>query len=187
MNDSSSDEPNTESIKKILYLNDNSSKPVIGVGVLFYKKVGTKVMLLVVEADAKYADIGGKINNNDSDIPSSLSRILEEITNGVITYENGLINLKNAQYIYISSEKYVIYFVEANSEEKKLIKEDFDNSDKKNGSFRKIGWKLREDLINEATVKYKLNSRLKSKNVINTISAIGKQISFTKTNLFKNN
>lgn len=177
--------PKTKSQRVTLYLNDDDAKPVTAAGALFYKKVGKQMMVLVIENDSKYEDIGGKIDPDDEDIVAAASREIEEETNGIIKAENVIERLRTATYIYVPRSKYVIYLVEANAEEKKLKKNDFGDREEHDGFPRTIGWMAREELAKPAIVQFKMNWRMKCKSLFEKLTDIETHFKF-KNNMFKN-
>lgn len=168
-----------------MYLNDDDAKPVTAAGALFYKKVGKQMMILIIENEAKYEDIGGKIDPDDEDIMAAAAREIEEETNGQIKGENVIDRLKLAPYIYVPRSKYVIYLVEASPAEKKLKKSDFGDREDHDGFARTIGWISREELSKPASVQFKMNWRMKCKSLFDKLTDIENQFKF-KNNMFKN-
>jgi hypothetical protein len=174
-----------KSQRVIMYLNDDDAKPVTAAGALFYKQVGKRMMILLIENEAKYEDIGGKIDPGDADIISAAGREIEEETNGQIKGDDVMERLKIAPYIYVPRSKYVIYLVEASSAEKKLKKIDFGDREDHDGFARTIGWISREELSKPATVQFKINWRIKCKSLFDKLMDIESQFKF-KNNMFKN-
>jgi len=172
--------------KVTLYLNDDSSKPVTAAGVLFYKKVGKNLMLLVIDNQGKYEDIGGKIDSNDTNILTAVCREIEEETNAKIKSENVLERLRTSHHVYVPRSKYLIYLLEANDYEKELKKEDFGDCEENNGSIRTIGWISREELTKTPIIQYKMNRRLKSKDLMDKLVSIENMLKLKNNNLFKN-
>lgn len=167
-----------------MYVNDDDAKPVTAGGVLIYKKVNNKMMLLIIDCDGKYSDIGGKIDPIDTDIYDGISREVEEETNGMIKREEIVERLKTAPYTYVKGSKYVIYIVEASNKEKHLTKADFGDAETHDNLPRTIAWVSRDELVMPATIKFKLNWRMKSRSLMDKLAEIEKQFKL-KNNMFK--
>lgn len=174
-----------KTIKQItLYINNDNTKPITAAGLLLYKNVNNKMMLLIIDSDGKYEDIGGKIDSNDIDLYSTVAREVEEETNGQIKQQNIVDRLKFAQYIYVPQSKYLLFILEATQNECKLNKNDFGDHEINNGTVRDIGWLSREDLNIPATIKFRLNWRLRSKTLFTTLHDIENKFKY-KQKLFK--
>jgi 8-oxo-dGTP pyrophosphatase MutT (NUDIX family) len=170
----------TKSKKITMYMCDDENKPVTAAGALFYKKVNKKLMLLVIETNNQYEDIGGKIDPSDETIYEAAAREIEEETNEVITKDSIIERLEEAQYIYVPRSKYIIFLIEANEEESKLTKQDFGDREIYEGYNRTIGWLSKEELVKEQTIKYKLNWRMKSKSLFEKLKEIENSYKFKK-------
>jgi hypothetical protein len=97
--------------RTVMYLNDDDAKPVTAAGAVFYKNRGGKMMVLIMENDNKYEDIGGKIDPDDLSIQHTAGREIEEETNGCIMMDNLMDRLQIAQYVYVPASKYVIFII----------------------------------------------------------------------------
>ena len=172
--------------RKTMYLHGDQSKPVTAAGALFYKKVGGKLMLLVIEKQGKYEDIGGKIEKGDTDIYAAVSREVEEETNGQIKSSDVIERVKNAQCVYVPKSKYLVHLIEANVAEKNLTKDDFGNCETFTNTMRTVGWISHEELTKTATIQHKMNWRLKSKSLMSKLIDVENQMKFKNNNLFKN-
>jgi 8-oxo-dGTP pyrophosphatase MutT (NUDIX family) len=173
-----------KSQRTTMYLNSDSAKPVTAAGALIYKKIGKNMMVLVIESNAQYEDIGGKIDPEDADIASAAAREIEEETNGQIKSDDVIDRLNSASYIYVPKSKYLIYLIEASDKEKKLKRSDFGDREEHDGYDRVIGWISREELAKPATI-HKLNWRMRSKALFEKLADIEKN-SKLKKNLFGN-
>jgi 8-oxo-dGTP pyrophosphatase MutT (NUDIX family) len=163
-----------------MFLDDDPAKPVTAGGVIIYKYVKGKMMLLIIETDGKYEDIGGKIDPDDSDVFSAVAREVQEETNEQIMSEDILDRLKIASYVYVPRSKYVVYIVEATVQEKKLKKTDFGEMEEHDAFPRTIGWIARDALMKPQTIQYKMNWRLKSKELFDKLIDIEKDGMFKK-------
>jgi hypothetical protein len=171
---------NTKAKRVTLYLDDDPAKPITAGGVMIYKYVQNKMMLLIIETDGKYEDIGGKIDPIDDDIFCAVAREIQEETNNHILSNDIIERLKLAPYIYVPKSKYVIYLVEATNTEKKLKKSDFGDMEEHDAFPRTIGWISRDVLIKPQNVQYKLNWRLKSKALFDQLIEIEKTVKYKK-------
>jgi len=166
--------------RTVMFLDDDPAKPVTAGGVIIYKYVKGKMMLLIIETDGKYEDIGGKIDPDDSDVFSAVAREVQEETNEQIMSEDILDRLKIASYVYVPRSKYVVYIVEATVQEKKLKKTDFGEMEEHDAFPRTIGWIARDALMKPQTIQYKMNWRLKSKELFDKLIDIEKDGMFKK-------
>ena len=166
---------------KTLYLNEDDAKPVKAAGVIFYKTIKGKLELLILKNNNdKYEDIGGKVDFDDETIFHAAGREVEEETNGMIKSDDVLDRLKNSVFVYVPRSKYIIYLVEANINETKLNKEDFGDKEEHDDIYRTIGWITKDVFMNQSTIKFKLNNRLKSKELFNNIREIENTAKFSK-------
>jgi hypothetical protein len=170
----------SETKRKRLYLNGDPDKPITASGVLIYKNVSGRMQLLIIYANNKYEDIGGKIDINDSSIYDSTGREIEEETNGVIKKQDIIDRLQNARYVYVPTAKYLVFIIKASSKEKKLQKTDFGNKEIHSNINRTIGWIDRYQFSNINIIKYKLNYRLRKKQIFDTLQSIENQFKYRK-------
>jgi len=172
---------NVKNNKRVeLYLDDDPAKPITAGGVMIYKYVQSKMMLLIIDVDGKYEDIGGKIDPEDDDIFCAVARETQEETNNQIMSEDIIDRLKTAPYVYVPKSKYVIYMVEAIDDERKLKKADFGDMEEHDGFPRTIGWIARDVLMKPHNIKYKMNWRLKSKQLFDQLIEIEKNVKYKK-------
>lgn len=174
---------NNNNSRVVIYLDDDPAKPVTAGGVIIYKYVQNKMMVLIIEVEGKYEDIGGKIDPSDDDVFCAVAREVGEETNEMIKSEDIIDRLKLAQYIYVPKSKYVIYIVEATNNEKQLKKADFGDMENHDEISRTIGWIARDELMKPNNIRYKMNWRLKSKELFNQLIEIEKNVRY-KRNLF---
>lgn len=170
--------------KEIKYIDSDKTKPVTATGALIYKNVGNKMMILIMDNDGKYEDIGGKIDKEDIDIFSAAAREIEEETNNNIMSSDIVERLKRSPYVYIPKSKYVVFIVEANKNEMTFTKDDFGDYEFHDGFSRTIGWILREDLVKSSIIQFKLNWRLRNKTLFSKLFEIESNFKF-KQKLFK--
>jgi hypothetical protein len=170
----------TKTNKKVMYLNGDHTKPIMGSGVLIYKNEDGKMKILILDTKHKYEDIGGNIYRTDSTLYDAICREIEKETNGIIKKTDIFNRIQKAKYIYIPKAKYLVFLLEATVTEKKLKKQDFGDKELHNNYNRDIGWINRQQLSNKIIFKYKLNNRLKNKILFDTLQIIENQFKYTK-------
>lgn len=171
--------------RTLIYLNDDETKPITAGGAIFYKNVKGKMMLLIIENNDKYEDIGGKIDPDDENIYTAVAREIREETNGLISDDKLASRLEKANYAYVPKSKYVIFILNANSTEKILKKKDFGEYEEHDDIKRTIGWISREQLCKSENIQFKMNWRMKSKTLFDKLLDIENKFKY-KVNLFKN-
>lgn len=164
----------------ILYLNNDPAKPVTAAGALLYKNVSGKMKILLMENKGKYEDIGGKIDPDDKSIYDAAGREIEEETNGIISKESIIDRLKESQYIYVPKSKYVVFIVEADKNEKKLTKDDFGDKELYDDFKRTIGWFLKNDIIKSSIIQFKMNWRIRNKDLFDKLNIIEHKFKYKK-------
>ncbi len=95
-------------------------------GIVFYKKEKGEVKILINHVDTKYYDIGGKLTDNTKTVEENISNIISTKTNNVINYESLLSRLYKGHFVYYINEKYILFLIEASTNEKKLKSFDFE-------------------------------------------------------------
>ncbi len=170
--------------KNTMYLNNDKTKPITAAGALFYKRIEKKIYLLISQSDGKYEDIGGKIEPKDKNIYETICREIKEETNSKILITSD--RLKISQYVYVPHSKYIIYIIEANDTEKNLNRDDFGKRELKNNIVRTMGWISRIDLDKSSVINFKINHRMKYKNLfIKLLNIENNPVINFKTKLFK--
>jgi hypothetical protein len=171
--------------RTVMYLNDDETKPITAGGSVFYKNIKGKMMLLIIENNNKYEDIGGKIDPDDENIYTAVAREIIEETNGLIADDKLASRLEKASYAYVPKSKYVIFILSANSAEKVLKKKDFGEYEEHDNIKRTIGWISREELCKSENIQFRMNWRMKSKALFDKLLDIENKFKY-KINLFKN-
>jgi hypothetical protein len=168
-------------VKSNMYFNNDVNKQINTFGVLFYKSVKNKMVILMEENGGMYEDIGGKIDTGYDQLIPMVARIVEQRTDGIVEKSSFVARIKNSHQIYIARTKHVVFIVEADCKEKKLKKTDFPTI----GSS-KIGWIQREQLKNPAVLNFKVNQRIRSKTLLTRLSEIENGFKFKKS-MFRSN
>ena len=173
--------------KIIMNLNDDENKPVSAGGAMIYKITDGAMRFLMIKNCGLFEDIGGKIDDTDEDIYTAVAREVEEETNKQILAKNIIKRIKKAEYVYVPRSKYVVFFVEATDNEKKLKKTDFGEYELHDNFPRIIGWLTRSEFAKSNVIKFKLNFRLKNKNIFDKLMQIEQcdVIRAPSKNLFK--
>lgn len=134
--------------RKTFFINN---KPVRAAGVLFYRQVPASVPLDRIEVlvqtnhttDQGYEDLGGKVDHDDLDVIDTAAREVSEETNAIISRDcvRNQILYSNVPPI-ISSRKYALFVLFANSYERRLTGDDFSNYESNNENHfpRSVEW-----------------------------------------------
>jgi len=171
----------SDGVDSNMWFGNDLKKPIDTFGVLFYKSVKNKMVILMEENGGMYEDIGGKIDTGYDQLVPMVAWIVEQKTNGIVEKSSFMARIKNSHQIYIVRSKHVIFIVEADCREKKLKKTDFSTI----GSS-KIGWIQREQLKNPAVLNFKVNQRIRSKTLLTRLSEIENGFKFKKS-MFRSN
>lgn len=178
----------------MIYIDNDPIKPVLYVGVVFYKYENGKINLLFIENENLKIDIiKDKI---DLDMNTSIQKLLQYHTNFLIDLSHNeidnLLKTNTTYSTYISSELTVIYFMQALPEICILTHEDFGtytivSNDKK--YRRSIKWiddqllfkfiyryKKASKTLNYVQVKNEINCLIKKYKLNEKIMIIHKQI-----------
>ena len=158
--------------RKTFYLDKEKEKPVTAGGVILYRFVKKNMELLLVEGRGVYEDLGGRTDNDDKDIYTTVAREASEESNNLLSKSKIKKRIKVAPYIYMAKCKYVIYVIKADENEEKLISSDFGEKEEHDDVFRKVKWIPVDTFLLPDIIKHKLNFRLKSKALFDKIKEI---------------
>ncbi len=163
----------TKQPRKIFYLDAKKEKDVTAGGVIIYRIINNKVDLLLSEARGLYEDLGGRTDDDDKDIISTVSREAYEESNKLLDIKSIKKRLKNADPpIYMKRSKYAVYIIEATKEEEKLKSEKFGNRELHDDVPRKIKWIPLKKFMLPDILKYKINFRLKNKLLFDKLKSL---------------
>ncbi len=158
-------------MNEITYMNNDPTKPIIYIGVIFFCYKNNKIRFLLMENDlTKYEDIGLDIR-----ISNNICDILRIHTNYLIDLELEDISKLYSKDIYVSQELSLIKFIHAPQNIIDLKAEDFGTytvltNDKK--IKRHINW-IDKDYILKVLSKFnKLSKKLNKKEIMDTFRNI---------------
>ncbi len=143
---------------------------ILTMGVIIYKKNGKNLMILITLKNVKYEDMCVKYDITDTNPCKTLIQGINAMTNNKIDIT--MERIKNALSVYVPLSKHMVFILEANDNETKLVKEDFGSKEHRNNTLRTIGWINRSELIKPAVVRFKLNQRIKSKTMFDKLYII---------------
>ncbi len=158
-------------MNEITYMNNDPTKPIIYIGVIFFCSKNNKIKFLLLENNmAKYEDIGLDIR-----ISNNICDILRIQTNYLVDLELEDISSLYSKDIYISQELTLIKFIHAPQNIIDLKDEDFGtytviSNDEK--IKRRINW-IDKDYILKVLSKFnKLSKKLNKKEIMDTFRNI---------------
>lgn len=98
------------------YRGDNE-KPIRAGGVIFFRRVGKSVQLLMIKCRNKsgkmeYEDFGGRTEKGDSSIEETVAREVDEESNGIFSRDDIQKQLLTATSKYNLISKYCLYLLE---------------------------------------------------------------------------
>jgi hypothetical protein len=150
---------------EITYMNNDPTKPIIYMGVIFFCCKNNKMRFLLMENDmTKYEDIGLDIR-----ISNNICDILRIHTNYLIDLKQEDINNLYSKDVYISQELTLIKFIHAPQNIIDLKSDDFGtytvlSNDKK--IKRHINWIERDYILKVLSKFNKLSKKLNHKEII---------------------
>ena len=140
---------------------------------IIYRITNNKFDLLLSEARGLYEDLGGRTDDDDKDIISTVSREAYEESNKLLDIKSIKKRIKNADPpIYMKRSKYAVYIIEATKEEAKLKSEKFGNRELHDDVPRKIKWIPLTKFMLPDILKYKINFRLKNKLLFDKLKSL---------------
>ena len=147
------------------------SKPIRAGGVLYYKKVGDSIEILLIKRDDKdyYEDVGGKTSPEDKNVFDTVAREVDEETNKKMPYEIVMEQIKKSPSIYVKNSKYILFLVEATPEQQLFTTEDFSNLETHENVSRTIHW---VDMSIYMDKKHAFNPRMETNKLKEELSDI---------------
>jgi len=156
---------NTNTKRKIFYLNDDTTQPVSAAGILIYKITEDNDMeLLITDSRGNYEEFGGRVDTDDETIFETAARETYEESNGLFKMKSLIKRLINADYVYNARNKYITYIVKANKRESELQSEDFGNKEIHDNIIRRVKWMKLDKFLSDNT-KIRLNYRICNKSL----------------------
>jgi len=174
----------SQTVSKIFYFENDQTKPIYATGVLIYRNHFEKMLCLIQDHNNLYEDIGGSIDPGDMTLLGTVSRSVEDETNGIISSSDIIQRLETSKKIYIPASKYCLFIIEATEKETMLKKADFGTDEKHDNIRRTIGWIARADLSLPHVIRYRLNHRLRNKAIFEYLKELEKNMKYKKC-LFK--
>ena len=164
--------------------NNNEDMPVKAGGVLFYRFNKDAMDLLLVDNEGTLEDLGGCTDAKDTDIYKTVSREVDEESNGKFKRNNIEKRIRVAEeYVYIPRSKYIIFLEEVTDKEAKLKMTDFGNREIHDDIPRKVKWVPLTIFLTQEVIQHKLNWRLKHKHLFDKLKQI-KSDKSTSKNMF---
>lgn len=162
--------------KNKIYFNLNDNDICAG-GTVLYRIIKNKgelqtdvenIELLLVKNRGAYEDLGGKIDENDSNIYETVAREMKEESNDLIDYNSILERIKIKVPIYVKRSKYAIFLIEANNSEKELTSTMFGTREIHDNINRTVHWISLSDFYKFARQK-EVNFRLMNKSFFDAL------------------
>lgn len=146
------------------FLDVEKTQEIRAGGVLFYKYNEDKsnCELLLIKTCYCYEDFGGCTDAIDSNILETVSREVQEESNGIFCKKDVYEKIKDVNPIYIARSKYVLYLVEL---DKRYDVSLFGEKEFHDNICRTVEW-IPYDMLNDNNFINKLNFRLKAFNVL---------------------
>jgi hypothetical protein len=172
--------------KKLFYYNDDENLPITSGGVIIYKFNSDGLMeLLLSDTRGGFEDLGGLCEFKDKNIQSTAAREASEESNKILNKNSIKKRIKNQQPIYIKKSKYIIFIIQATPEEEKLICKDFGDKEIHDNILRKIKWLPLTEFLTPEIIKYKMNWRIKHRQIFDKLKSIKNNSSITKDMFIK--
>jgi len=144
-------------------------------GVILYRIKNNSLQLLLSWSRGKYEDLGGTVDETDADIYHTISREVEEESNGLILAKDILTRIQTREPIYSKTSKYLAFIVKANDLESVLTSEQFGDKELHDNFERTIQWVPLIEFMNPVTIREKINFRLKNKYIFDALTALSPQ------------
>lgn len=153
----------------------DKSFPIRAGGVMFYKVNDGNIDLLLIHNNVRdyYEDFGGCTDEKDKSIEETIAREVEEESNGKFKKNNIIQRLKFAKKSYTNTSKYLMYFIQVNTEEEQYVSEDFGDKETHDNISRTINWYPLENVLKDEFIS-KLNPRVNNKFMIKALENLYK-------------
>jgi hypothetical protein len=135
-------------LRPTFYFDNDARKPVRAGGVIFYKRdkylrplfLMQQPYILTANLDVKpLEDFGGKTDPTDTSFGNMIRRECIEESNGILMNEPGLKKLEEMVPIYSKKGKYLVYFIEVQSDYDPV---EFGSIEFGNNTPRLVKWEL---------------------------------------------
>jgi len=177
--------------RKVFYVDDDQSKPVLAGGVILMKGEEPKLFVQKVKKEEGeghfFSDFGGKVDNDDTSYWQSISRELGEETNYAIYIKRGdrkvyiddkgiekMLREEVKNKIYLPTAKYYILFVNFDENKYGIDYEKIGDHETHDLIERTAEWINAKEFIN-AHFNHELHPRLWSKNILQYLGYKGQE------------
>jgi hypothetical protein len=161
--------------RKTFYIDDDEDKPITAGGVIIYRFGKKGMELLLVESRGTYEDLGGRVDDEDKNIYTTVSREAYEESNYLLNKSSIKKRIKKKpRFAYAKRSKYIVYMIESTEEEADLVSKEFGDRELHDDILRKIKWIPLKKFLSNEIVQYKLNFRLKNAILFNILKDIEK-------------
>lgn len=144
----------------------NEDSPIRAGGVIFYYFSEKTVELLMIKHNNIYEDFGGKTDKQDKTFIDTVSREVDEESNGIFKKEEIEKKIKDKKPVYTKCSKYILYFIELDD---KIDSKKFGTKEFTDNIYRTVKWIDINKFNNKKFVKENLNIRLKFKDFFKKI------------------
>lgn len=151
--------PTISSLKPRPWFFTNDGQQIMSGGALFYRTDQNSLEFLVMKVGKKFCDLGGKTESSDIDIKATISREVEEETDGLFKRAEVLIQLQTAHFIYYPQCKYVLAFINCSAFQSGFDTPDFKKLENGTENMRTFSWIDGETLFDLKNIK-KLHPRI---------------------------
>ena len=145
--------------------------PITSGGVILYRR-NKELELLLITNRGKYEDLGGRADISDKNIYETVAREAYEESNNLINKKSILDRIKTSEYFISKTAKYIVFIIEANQEESKLLSEQFGNIEIHDNIPRIISWIPISEFLDTKTIKDKMNFRLKNRYIFEYLKSL---------------
>ncbi|ARF08861.1 hypothetical protein Catovirus_1_911 [Catovirus CTV1] len=161
--------------KNIFYYDNDKSKEIKAGGAIFYKYAEDDLYLLLTKTNNKYEDFGGKIDDDDKNIYETISREIEEESNGVFKKDHIMKKLDECNdNVYSKVSKYYIAILPLDEEESQIDVKAFGDKEIHDNFARTVEYvslttfldSSFQSNLNFRLKNYALNNKLRSLNVL---------------------
>jgi len=161
---------NKVNVRPTFYMDEEKQIELRAGGILFYKYNDDKTNfdLLLIYSRNNYEDFGGCTDEQDKNIIDTVSREVNEESNGIFKVDDIKEKIKDINPLYIKHCKYALYCVELIDN---YNPKDFGGKEIHDNIKRKVEW-VSFDNFSDNDFVAKLNFRLRAYNVLNYLKTL---------------